>query len=88
MYKDIPVPQIVITISNYTAENGTKLQSALIESRVTPEIYNGFMVLDDPEHLFLVRDAVDAAIDSLELTRPDNLPHPIIKLESDETEEE
>ncbi len=88
MNKDIPVPQIVITINPYTTENGTKLQSALIESRITPEIYNGFMALDDPEHLFLVRDAVDAAIDRLELTRPDNLPHPIINLHDNETEEE
>lgn len=88
MNPKIPVPKFVISSCPCTAEDGTEYPGLIVDAQVSPGVSNGYLYIDDPDHLFLLRDAVDAAIARRELTRPDNPTQSTLSPDEDETSEE
>ena len=63
MSRTSPVPKVVITPTITTdSDTGINDISILIDIQIAPDLSNGFVVLDDPEDLYILRDAIDKYI--------------------------
>ena len=63
MNRATPIPNVVITPTVAAdSEEGCMVVNIVIDVQATPEISNGFVVLDEPEDLHILRRAIDKYI--------------------------
>lgn len=71
MSRPTPVPTVAIGHNVITDdESGRSMDTILIDVKVTDDISNGFIVLDDPGDLYILRNAIDDFITRNNIKNP------------------
>lgn len=59
MSRPTPVPEVVITSNIITDEETVKNLATIIVEAKAADFSNGYIFLDEPEDLYILRDAID-----------------------------
>ena len=70
MKRTTPIPEVSISTNIFTDEDtGENIASIIIDVKIE-DASNGFIVLDEPGDLFILRNAIDHYITSHKLVNP------------------